>query len=383
MTTHTRLITLGALWLLLPLAAACGDSASPATDANPGTIDANPGTADAPTSDAAPTTPSVRSSSPIDGATAVPTNDSISVVFSEAMDPATLTTSTFTVRAGTAVLPGTVIYADATAVFWPAAHLASDGVFTATITPGAHSAAGVALAAPYTWSFTAGSVVAPGVPVKLGTAGSFVMLAKSGISTVPPSAITGDLGVSPIAASALTGFSLDLSATRDFASSAQVTGKLYASDYAVPTPAKLTRAINDMAIAFSDAAGRAPDVTELGAGDIGGMTLTPGVYKWSSGLLIPTSVTLTGDATAVWIFQIAQDLSVSSATRIMLTGGALPAHVFWQVAGRVELGTTAHLEGVVLSKTAITLRTGASAVGRLLAQTAISVDASTVLQPAP
>lgn len=374
MTTQPRLM-LGAILLLLPFAAACGDSISPAADANPG----NP---DAPTSDAPPTTPTVRSSSPVDGATAVPINGSISVVFSEDMDPATLTTSTFTVRAGTTTLPGTIIYADSTAVFWPAAHLASDGLFTATVTTSARSAAGVALAAPFTWSFTAGKLAAPGLPVKLGTAGSFVMLAKSGISTVPPSVITGNLGVSPIAAIALTGFSLGLSATKDFSTSAQVTGKLYASDYAAPTPAKMTAAISDMALAFTDAAGRAPDVTELGAGDIGGMTLMPGVYKWSSGLLIPTSVTLIGDATAVWIFQVAQDLTLSNATRIMLAGGALPEHVFWQVAGKVELGTTAHVEGVVLSKTSIALLGRASTAGRLFAQTAISLNANTVVQPA-
>jgi len=134
--------------------------------------------------------------------------------------------------------------------------------------------------------------------------------------------------------------------------------------------------------AFTDAAGRAPDVTELGAGNIGGMTLDPGVYKWGTGLLIPTDVTLTGSATDVWIFQIAQDLTVSSATNIHLAGGAQPENVAWQVAGMVDIGTTAHLEGVVLSQTTITLRTGASVNGRLLAQTAVDIDGSAVVEPA-
>jgi hypothetical protein len=138
-----------------------------------------------------------------------------------------------------------------------------------------------------------------------------------------------------------------------------------------------------MQLAFTDAAGRPPNVTELGAGNIGGMTLTPGVYKWSSGLLIPTSITLAGGSTAVWIFQVAQNLTVSNAARVTLTGGAVPKNVFWQVSGSVTLGTTAHLEGVVLGKTAITLQTGASVNGRLLAQTAVSVAGSTVVQPAP
>jgi len=158
---------------------------------------------------------------------------------------------------------------------------------------------------------------------------------------------------------------------------------VYAADYAAPTPSKLTTAVGDMELAFTAAAGRAPDVTELGAGDIGGMTLVPGVYKWGTGLLIPSDVTLTGSATDVWIFQIAQDLTMSSATNVFLDGGALPKNVFWQVAGLVDLGTTAHCEGVVLTQTAITLRTGASINGRLLAQTSVDIDTSTIVEPAP
>lgn len=125
----------------------------------------------------------------------------------------------------------------------------------------------------------------PAVPpsVDLKTAGSFVILAKSGISTVPTSAITGNLGVSPSAASYITGFGLIADATNVFSTSPQVTGKIFASDYAAPTPSNLTTAVSDMELAFTDAAGRAPNVTELGAGNIGGMTLTRGVYKWAPG----------------------------------------------------------------------------------------------------
>jgi len=217
--------------------------------------------------------------------------------------------------------------------------------------------------------------------VNLGTAGSFVVLAKSGVSTVPTSAITGDVGVSPAAASYITGFSLTNDSTNVFATSPQVTGKLYASDYAAPTPSNLTTAVSDMQLAFTDAAGRAPSVTELGAGNIGGMTITRGVYKWGTGLLVPTDVTLNGSATDVWIFQIAQDLTVNGATKIVLAGGALAKNVVWQVAGAVSLGTTAHFEGIVLSQTSITLQTGASINGRLLAQTAVSMDSSTVVAP--
>jgi hypothetical protein len=215
----------------------------------------------------------------------------------------------------------------------------------------------------------------------LGKAENFAILAKSGISTVPPSAVTGDIGVSPAAASFVTGFSLTSDATSKFSTSPQVTGRVYAADYASPTPADLTTTVADMELAFTDAAGRAPDVTELGAGDIGGMTLTPGVYQWGTGLLIPTDVTLKGSSAAVWVFQVAQGLTLSSAASIILSGGAVAENVFWQVAGQVELGTTAHLEGVVLGQTAVNLGTGASVNGRLLAQTAVTLDGNTVIEP--
>ncbi len=217
--------------------------------------------------------------------------------------------------------------------------------------------------------------------VNLGTAGAYAILAKSGVSTVPTSAITGDVALSPAAASYVTGFSLTSDATKVFATSPQVTGKIFASDYAAPTPSNLTTAVSDMELAFTDAAGRAPSVTELGAGNIGGMTITRGVYKWGTGVLVPTDVTLSGSATDVWIFQIAQDLTVNSATKITLAGGALAKNVIWQVAGAVSLGTTSHVEGIVLSQTSITLETGASINGRLLAQTAVSLDSSTVVAP--
>jgi hypothetical protein len=219
--------------------------------------------------------------------------------------------------------------------------------------------------------------------VNLGTAGNYVILAKTGISSVPTSAVTGDLGVSPASATYVTGFALTADATNVFSTSSQVTGKVYASDYALPTPTNLTTAVVDMQLAFTDAAGRAPDVTALGAGNIGGKTLAPGVYKWATGLLIPTDVTLDGSATDVWIFQIAQDLTVSNGTKVVLSGGALAKNVFWQVAGSADLGTTAQFAGVLLDQTSITLETGASITGRLLAQTAVSIAGSAVVQPAP
>jgi hypothetical protein len=149
---------------------------------------------------------------------------------------------------------------------------------------------------------------------------------------------------------------------------------------APPTPANLTTAISDMEAAFTDAAGRTlPAFTELGAGDVSGLTIVPGLYKWSTGLLITTGVTLSGSATDVWIFQIAQDLTVSSGAMITLSGGALVKNIFWQVSGQATLET----KGIVLCQTAIVMRTGAVFHGRALAQTAITLDANAVTKPSP
>jgi len=218
-------------------------------------------------------------------------------------------------------------------------------------------------------------------PVDLGTAGNYVILSESGISTSPPSSVTGNLGVSPIDSTAITGFSLVLDGSGAFSTSSQVTGKLYAADYAVPSPANLTTAVSDMQTAYTDAAGRTlPDHTELGSGDIGGMTLYPGLYKWSTDVTIPTDVSLSGGPNDVWIFQIAGNLSIAGATSVLLSGGAQARNIFWQVAGGVgaDLGTTSQFEGTILTQTAINLLTGASIKGRLLAQTAVTLEGNTV-----
>ncbi len=226
-------------------------------------------------------------------------------------------------------------------------------------------------------------VTATQTPVNLGTAGNFVILTKSGISTVPASTITGDIGVSPINSTAITGFALTLTAGSPFATSAQVTGKVYAPDYAAPTPANLTTAIGDMQTAYTDAAGRTtPDFTELGAGQIGGLTLVPGLYKWSTDVLISSDVTLNGGPNDVWVFQIAGKITQADGTQIHLTGGASAANIFWQAFGDVSLGTTAHFEGIIIAQTSISLATGASINGRLLAQTAVTLEGNAVAVPA-
>jgi hypothetical protein len=222
-----------------------------------------------------------------------------------------------------------------------------------------------------------GTSISP-APVSLGLAGNYVILSKSGISTTGVTSITGNIGVSPIAATAITGFGLTIDRTGQYSRSPLVTGKIYAATYAAPTPANLTTAILNMEAAYTNAAGRPAGVTELGAGNIGGMTLAPGVYKWTTDVTIPTDVTLSGNSNGVWIFQISGGLKLASATAIKLSGGAQAKNIFWQVAGVTTLGTTSDFKGVILSKTAIVMQTGAVITGKALAQTAVTLDANKV-----
>jgi len=220
--------------------------------------------------------------------------------------------------------------------------------------------------------------------VNLGTAGDFVILAKTGISTTGVTSITGDIGVSPIAATAITGFGLIKDASGTFSKSSLVTGNIYAANYTSPTPTKMTTAIGDMQTAYTDAAGRSlPDFTEFGSGDITSKTLTPGLYKWGTGVLVSAAgVTISGSATDVWIFQIAQNLSVANGAIVTLSGGAQASNIFWQVAGNVTIGTTAAMKGIILCQTQIAMQTGATLNGRALAQTSVTLDANAVTTPA-
>ena len=214
--------------------------------------------------------------------------------------------------------------------------------------------------------------------VNLGTAGTFALLSKTGITNVYQSAINGNVGASPI-----TGAAIHLTCGEI------ATGKVFTVDAAGPLPCSttdatfLTTAIGDMETAYLDAAGRLnPDVLELGTGEIGGKTLTPGLYKWGTAVSISSDVTISGGPTDVWIFQIAGGIDQASATRVTLAGGALAKNIFWQVADAVSIGTSAHFEGVLLAKTMVAVKTGASVNGRLLAQTAVTLQMNTVTEPA-
>ena len=219
-------------------------------------------------------------------------------------------------------------------------------------------------------------------PVNLGTAGDFVILTKAGITAQAGDLITGDIGVSPIAAEAMTGFGLIMDPSNTFSKSSLVIGKIYASNYTDPTPAKMTTAITDMKTAYNNAAGRTlPDYTELYAGDLTGQTLTHGLYKWATDVLVSAGgVTISGTANDVWIFQISGKLILASGAIVRLSGGAQASNIFWQVAGEeVILGTDAEMKGIILCDKQIVMNTGVKLNGRALAETIVTLAVNTAI----
>jgi hypothetical protein len=218
----------------------------------------------------------------------------------------------------------------------------------------------------------------------LGLAGNYAILTKSGISTTGTTSIIGNIGVSPIAATAITGFGLIMDSNGQSSTTPIVTGKVYAATYAAPTPANLITAISNMETAFTTSnnlTAPAP-VMNLGAGNISGLVVPPGLYKFTTGLLISSQgVTLVGNANDTWIFTITNDLTVSSNAKITLGPGVQAKNIYWVVAGQALLDTGADFSGIILSKTLISLKTGAKVNGRLLAQTEVTLNANTVTQP--
>jgi hypothetical protein len=227
------------------------------------------------------------------------------------------------------------------------------------------------------------------------SAGNYVILTKAGISTVPDSVITGDIAVSPIAATAMTGFSLTADPSNEYSTSVQVTGQAFAADYGVPTPAVLTSAVGAMEAAYTDAAGRPNDDNDrvdLGTGILGGdfggagHELTPGVYTFGSRVVIGSQIVFKGnnandgDPPDVFIIQITGTLTVKhfADTSMILQGGALAKNIFWQVAEAVAVEETAHVEGILLAKTSVVFKTGSSLNGRILAQTHCTLDQATI-----
>jgi hypothetical protein len=236
--------------------------------------------------------------------------------------------------------------------------------------------------------------------VNLLSAADYAILSKSGISTVPGSTITGNIAVSPAAATYMTGFSLTADSTNVFSTSTQVVGEVYAANYHTPTPALLTSAVSDMEAAYTDAAGRVNTNAariNIGTGLLGGSAtddvggsqnpLTTGIYTFSTSVSnAKGDIHFTGSATDIFIIQMAGDLSLNAASRVILTAdvvnGSVPLakNIFWQVAGSVNLGAEAHMEGIILAKKHVVFETESSLNGRVLTQTACTLAKATVNQ---
>jgi hypothetical protein len=220
------------------------------------------------------------------------------------------------------------------------------------------------------------------LPVNLRSTANFVVLAGSLISNVPGSAITGDIGLSPATGSNITGFG-----------ATEVTGTIFTVDASgpagsVPSATQLTTAKGDLTLAYNEAAERLPvpagTFLNPGAGNIGGLTLIAGLYKFTGTLSVTGSdVTLTGSATDVWIFQVASNLVVGNGIRVVLAGGARASNIFWQVGTSAVLGTTSAFKGTILADQSISLNTGASLEGRALARiAAVTLASNAITRPA-
>lgn len=219
-------------------------------------------------------------------------------------------------------------------------------------------------------------------PVNLGSTAPFVILSGAAITTTGGGTVTGNAGASPIAGSAI------------HLTAAQVKGTIYAVDSSGPTgsvvaPSLLSTAKGDLTTAYNDAAGRSPTPTgpflNPGSGNIGGLNLVPGLYKFTgTGSITGANVTLTGGPNDVWIFQVAADLEVGSSVQVILAGGAQAGNVFWQVGTSATIGTFASFQGTILASQAVSMDTSSTIVGRALAFTAgVTFDGASATLPTP
>lgn len=353
----------------------------------------------------------ITSTTPEDGAVDVAVNTPILATFSQKMDPASIALpgAVSVKKLGTDV-PGVFTYGTIAGVetltFTPTVALSPGQLYTATVTTLVTTLAIPAIVAdplavppvvaapaepakPMThdvaWIFTTKALTGSArMPIPLGEVGHYAVFAESAITNTGTSAITGDIGIHPFAASFMTGFAFNgFPGTDGFDTSAQIIGKAYAPDYPEPTATLVNTARLDKDTAqVAVMAATLPDATELAAGDLSGLTLPPGLYKWSSAILINSDLTLdaAGDSNAVWLFQVDGALTQAAAVQVVLSGGALPKNVFWAVEA-ATLGSTSTMQGNLFSRSAITMGANAIIKGRALAHTAVTMDGATITRP--
>ena len=309
------------------------------------------------------TAPVVGSKLPLAGTTGVLINSQISVTFSELMAPTSINPLSFTLKQGTTLVSGSVSYAGKTASFTPAANLNPLTVYTASITTGVKDLAGNPLAAASDWSFTTAGSPTGLAPITLGSAGSLAILAGSTITNTGATTITGNVALSP--GTAVTGFPPGI-----------INGSLNVGN-TIAAQAQL-----DLTIAFNDAAGRVSAPIGV-AGNLGGLTLAPGLYKSSTSLAISSgdlTLDAQGDPNAVFIFQMGTTLTTTSGRAVILAGGAKASNIFWQVGSSATLGTTSVFKGTIMADQSISLATGATLNGRALARIgAVTLDGNAVV----
>lgn len=319
--------------------------------------------------------PKVNSTNPVNLATGVALNNTVTATFSEAMDPLTITASSFTVMIGTNPVSGVVAYSGTTATFTPTSNFLSGTNYTATMTTGAKNVAGVPLANEVEWNFSTNAPLGPLV-VNLKSVEAFGIIAGVGVSNNAGfSEIRNmNVGISPGVRSSITGFPPAII----------VNGAMFASDDIAPpgVPAMLTQAKQDLTDAYLFAEGATSPAPATVAGDQGGLTLAPGIYKSTSTLLIQSGdLTLDGqgDANAVWIFQIASDFTTvgGAGGSVILIGGAQAKNIFWQTGSSATIGDGTSFKGNILALTSITMNDGSTAVGRMLARNGSVVMTST------
>jgi hypothetical protein len=244
------------------------------------------------------------------------------------------------------------------------------------------------------------ALLANDMDVPLGTAANYAILAKTGISSVPDSVITGNIAVAPTyAATSITGFGLTVDADNEFSRSEQVNGNVYAKSYegnANVNKARMLTAYNDMVIAYDEARNKTKATSvlrlNLGEGTLGGVKggadgpLTPGVYTFDTAVSITGDLhlrgtTLASGPTDVFIIQIKGAVTQAAELKVTLENGVLAENVYWQVDTSFTVGADSEMKGIILAGTNVAFGNKSTLVGRVLTQTACTLDMTTVTQP--